>query len=115
MKLIWKIWWKLNGWKLNGAYPPGLKKTILIVAPHTSWKDILVGQSMCHKDGYSLVTYKQSMRKLGYTASAGETYRINDSLNLTDQRSVALSIFLDVTLEFESMQSNWFYSIFGLF
>ena len=43
MKLIWKIWWKLNGWKLNGAYPPGLKKTVLIVGPHTSWKDILVG------------------------------------------------------------------------
>ncbi len=43
MKLFWKIWWKMNGWKTNGSFPKGMKKAVLIVAPHTSWKDILVG------------------------------------------------------------------------
>ncbi len=42
-KLFWKIWWKLNGWKLNGEFSADLKKMILLVAPHTSWKDILLG------------------------------------------------------------------------
>jgi len=43
LRLFWRFWWKLNGWKLNGKFPAGLKKAVLIVAPHTSWKDILVG------------------------------------------------------------------------
>lgn len=42
-KLFWNIWWKLNGWKINGSYPYHVKKMLIIVAPHTSWKDILVG------------------------------------------------------------------------
>jgi 1-acyl-sn-glycerol-3-phosphate acyltransferase len=42
-KLFWRIWWNLNGWKLNGEIPSGLKKMILLVGPHTSWKDILLG------------------------------------------------------------------------
>lgn len=98
------IYTKQCGWiDLGHANPEGARAL---------WKDILVGQSACHKEGYSKVTYKQSMRKIGLTASAGKTYQINDSLNLSEQRSVALSIFLDVTLQFESMQSNWFYSLF---
>jgi 1-acyl-sn-glycerol-3-phosphate acyltransferase len=43
LRLFWRFWWKLNGWKLKGDFPYHLKKMVLIVAPHTSWKDILVG------------------------------------------------------------------------
>ncbi len=42
-KLFWKIWFKLNGWKIKGEFPSEIKKMVLLVAPHTSWKDILVG------------------------------------------------------------------------
>lgn len=42
-KFFWKIWWKLNGWRLKGELPLNIKKIILLVAPHTSWKDILLG------------------------------------------------------------------------
>ncbi|NOT93212.1 1-acyl-sn-glycerol-3-phosphate acyltransferase [Ferruginibacter sp.] len=41
--LLWKIYWKLSGWKVAGEFPHHYKKMILLVAPHTSWKDILVG------------------------------------------------------------------------
>ncbi len=42
-KLFWRLWWKLNGWQLNGTFPSNIKKMILLIAPHTSWKDILLG------------------------------------------------------------------------
>lgn len=42
-KLFWKIWFRLNGWKITGAFPSDIKKMILLIAPHTSWKDILLG------------------------------------------------------------------------
>lgn len=43
MKLFWKIWWKLTKWKINGAFSSDIKKMILLIAPHTSWKDIILG------------------------------------------------------------------------
>jgi len=48
-KLFWSIWWKLNKWKLNGSYPYHIKKMVIIVAPHTSWKDFLVGLAVRSK------------------------------------------------------------------
>ena len=40
MKLICRfIFFKILGWKVNGAFPSELKKYVLIVAPHTSWVD----------------------------------------------------------------------------
>jgi 1-acyl-sn-glycerol-3-phosphate acyltransferase len=41
--LLWKIYWNLSGWKIAGAFPYHYKKMILLVAPHTSWKDVVVG------------------------------------------------------------------------
>ena len=49
MRLLLKMYWKLAGWKISGALPPELKKMILVVAPHTSWKDILVGFAARHE------------------------------------------------------------------
>ena len=43
LRLLWKFYWKLSGWKVVGLFPHQYKKMVLIVAPHTSWKDILVG------------------------------------------------------------------------
>ncbi len=34
---------KITGWKVNGHFPPELKKYIIAVAPHTSNWDFLVG------------------------------------------------------------------------
>lgn len=42
-KLFWRIWFKLTGWKINGVFPSEIKKMVLLVAPHTSWKDIILG------------------------------------------------------------------------
>jgi 1-acyl-sn-glycerol-3-phosphate acyltransferase len=41
--LFWNIWCKLKGWKVNGKFPYDQKKILILVAPHTSWKDIMVG------------------------------------------------------------------------
>ena len=41
--LFWKTWWKLNGWTFAGESPFHLKKAVVIVGPHTSWKDLIVG------------------------------------------------------------------------
>ncbi|HNB69378.1 DUF4056 domain-containing protein [Accumulibacter sp.] len=76
------------------------------------WRDILATQTACHPSGYSRVVYQQRMSKFGITASASRQYEIKDSLTLADQKAVALAIFLDVSIEFERMQSNWFYSMF---
>ena len=43
LRLLLKLYWKMGGWKIVGALPHHYKKMILVVAPHTSWKDILVG------------------------------------------------------------------------
>ena len=41
--LLSKFYWKLFGWKIIGTLPADLKKMILVIAPHTSWVDILIG------------------------------------------------------------------------
>jgi 1-acyl-sn-glycerol-3-phosphate acyltransferase len=35
------------GWHINGSLPPGMKKCILIVAPHTSARDFIIGRFAC--------------------------------------------------------------------
>ena len=53
IRLFWKIYWKISGWKFNGSFPYDIKKMILIVAPHTSWKDVIIGfaaRSVLHID-----------------------------------------------------------------
>ena len=43
IKFILRLWWKLKGWKVKGVFPHHIKKMVIIVGPHTSWKDVLVG------------------------------------------------------------------------
>jgi len=37
------IFYRLLGWKLLGSFPKDLKKYVIIVAPHTSWTDFVLG------------------------------------------------------------------------
>jgi 1-acyl-sn-glycerol-3-phosphate acyltransferase len=37
------IYYKLLGWKLQGKFPSHLDKFVIIVVPHTSWWDFLLG------------------------------------------------------------------------
>lgn len=41
--MLFKTYLKLTGWKAVGGIPPGLKKFILVVGPHTSSWDIFMG------------------------------------------------------------------------
>ena len=34
---------RLFGWRVINDIPPDLKKFIIAVAPHTSWKDVVLG------------------------------------------------------------------------
>jgi hypothetical protein len=60
------------------------------------------------------VTYKQDMatRVLGVRVSAasGETYVVRHGLTPAQRKSVALAIFMEVSLGFEKMQGSWPYS-----
>jgi 1-acyl-sn-glycerol-3-phosphate acyltransferase len=49
LRLILKMYWKLTGWKVVGKFPYHYKKLVLIVAPHTSWKDIPLGFAVRNK------------------------------------------------------------------
>ena len=37
------IFKKILGWKIEGGFDPSIKKSVIIVAPHTSWLDFFVG------------------------------------------------------------------------
>ena len=43
MRIFWKLFLKLSGWKAVNEFPNEIKKAVIIVAPHTYWKDFLYG------------------------------------------------------------------------
>ncbi|MBS1511356.1 MAG: 1-acyl-sn-glycerol-3-phosphate acyltransferase [Bacteroidetes bacterium] len=43
IRLLLSLYWKIKGWSVQGIFPYHLDKMVIVVAPHTSWKDILVG------------------------------------------------------------------------
>ena len=43
MRLFWKLYLKLGGWKAIHEFPHHIKKAVIIVGPHTSWKDFIIG------------------------------------------------------------------------
>lgn len=43
LRLFFKLYWKIFGWKLSGEFPYQYKKLVLAVAPHTHWYDVMVG------------------------------------------------------------------------
>jgi 1-acyl-sn-glycerol-3-phosphate acyltransferase len=44
-RLFWKWWWNWNHWKLDGEWPSGLTRAIIIVGPHTSAWDVVTGMA----------------------------------------------------------------------
>lgn len=42
MRALWILYFKITGWKINGALPP-IRKYICLVAPHTSNWDFIIG------------------------------------------------------------------------
>jgi len=37
------IFYKLLGWQISGEFKPQLKKSVVIIYPHTSWHDFYIG------------------------------------------------------------------------
>ncbi|MEK7200340.1 MAG: 1-acyl-sn-glycerol-3-phosphate acyltransferase, partial [Bacteroidota bacterium] len=43
MRLIWSLFLRLMGWSLKGTFPYHIKKCVMIVGPHTSSWDFVIG------------------------------------------------------------------------
>lgn len=43
MRFLWKLYLDTGGWKAVNEFPHHIKKAVVIVGPHTSWKDFPVG------------------------------------------------------------------------
>lgn len=43
MRLLWRLYLRVLGWSCKGAFPYHLKKAVVIVGPHTSAWDFVIG------------------------------------------------------------------------
>jgi hypothetical protein len=43
MRLFWILFLRMSGWSLRGSFPYELKKAVIIVGPHTSSWDFVIG------------------------------------------------------------------------
>lgn len=56
------------------------------------------------------VVYEQSMARYGVRSGVTRKYAVDRELaSVDEQKSIALAIFLDVSIAFEALQSNWFF------
>jgi hypothetical protein len=56
------------------------------------------------------IKYGQTMKRRGISIGETREYDVDRELDSAEeQKSIALSIFLDVSVAFESLQSNWFF------
>lgn len=55
---LFASWYKMKGWKVGGTIPPGIKKCVVIAAPHTSNWDFV----------YALATYQILNLPINYLA-----------------------------------------------
>jgi 1-acyl-sn-glycerol-3-phosphate acyltransferase len=56
-KFLAKIFLKIIGWKITGEMPAGLKKCVLIAAPHTSGWDFLIGRAGFYSKGVRKIKF----------------------------------------------------------
>ena len=59
------------------------------------------------KSGFFRITYRQMMGNKYIKMGIQKKYDIRKGIEINDKKSVALSIFLDVSNAFESMQARW--------
>ncbi|MGL5945265.1 MAG: hypothetical protein ACRCZV_03795, partial [Sediminibacterium sp.] len=43
MRVLWNLFLFIQGWTIRGSFPYQLKKCVIIVGPHTSSWDFVVG------------------------------------------------------------------------
>ena len=43
MRFLWKLYFRLIGWKINNPFPTNTPKAVIIVAPHTCVDDLFIG------------------------------------------------------------------------
>ncbi|GEP52520.1 acyltransferase [Flavobacterium noncentrifugens] len=37
------LFFRIMGWTISGTFDPGIKKSVIMVMPHTSWQDFFIG------------------------------------------------------------------------
>ena len=91
------------GWvDLGHANPAGALKL---------WNDILKEAGKKSKDGKGFqLTYGQTMSKFKLTVGFTKDYYIPKGLSKSEKESVALAIFMEVSLGFETLQSSFPYN-----
>lgn len=68
-------------------------------------------RSKRYPSGFKVV-YQQSHGMWGVRDAVRKEYWVQYGLSLVQKKSVALTIFMEVSMGFETMQSNWFYRLF---
>lgn len=43
MRILWGLFLRLKGWRVSGSFPKDLQKAVVIVGPHTSSWDFVIG------------------------------------------------------------------------
>ncbi|MFC7516209.1 hypothetical protein ACFQUU_14445 [Herbaspirillum sp. GCM10030257] len=73
------------------------------------WQDILHenGLDIPGYQGKHVVGYRQSMGRYGVSTEHFRAYWVKKGLSIAQKQSVALSIFMEVSLGFESMQEQY--------
>lgn len=104
-RLYGLIYTERCGWvDLGHANPAGAREL---------WRKIKNEKSMGPApDGYFLIRYNQMMGRPYFKVGTYRSFYIKKGLSLNDKKSVALSVFLEVSHAFESMQADWFWSRF---
>lgn len=49
MRLLWTLYLRLSGWTIKGSFPHHLPKIVVIVGPHTSSWDFIIGLALRSK------------------------------------------------------------------
>ncbi len=77
-------------------------------SPGYLWQDVLQerGLQLGNRSDRHVIKYKQHMGKYGFSSEFSKIYWIKKGLSLNAKRSVALSIFMEVSMGFENLQSS---------
>lgn len=100
------IYTKRCGWvDLGHANPSGANEL---------WQKVLkeTGKPSAKNPGYHVITYRQMMGNRYMKVGIMKWFEIKKGISLQDKKSVALSIFLNVSKQFENLQGNWLFRHF---